>query len=111
MGKLRAGLERGKYAYSSHSVFVSGDIVDVFVGKWADHEMGRVLVKCPEGTDESEGELMLVLHLRRAMTIAEYQETPHPMIRPLVKFRGAKVEAVLMPADMACTIPDSMEIE
>jgi len=111
MSKIRSGLEKGRYAYSSHSVFVSGNIVDVFVGKWADHEKGRVLVKCPEGADESEGELMLVLHLRRAMTISEYQETPHPMIRPLVKRPGAKVEAVLMPANMACTIPDSMETE
>jgi len=111
MSHTSPGLEKGVYAYSAHSTFVSGDVMDVFVARWEDHPSGRALVKC-QSDNLAAGELMCVIRLRRPMTLVEYGEAHHPDTRPLVLKGGTpQVEAVLLPASMACTIPDSMEIE
>lgn len=102
-------LEKGKYAYSSHSLMISGDIIDVFTGVWKDVPSGRALIKC-EG-DIAGGELMCVIKLRRPLSLDEYREIHHQDIRPLVRHPDHDVAAALLPAGMVCTIPDYMEVE
>jgi len=109
MSKTHSRLEKGKYAYSSHSLFVSGDVIDVFTGMWKETGQGRALIKC-DG-DIVGGELMCVVKLRRPMSVQEYRDVHHPDIRPLIRDMDADVQAVLIPASMACTIPDYMEVE
>ncbi|MGD9727496.1 MAG: hypothetical protein AB7L09_03125 [Nitrospira sp.] len=109
MSRTRNRLEKGKYAYSSHSLLISGDIVDVFTGVWRDIDGKRALIRC-DG-DIVGGEPMCVIKLRRPMTLAEYGQVHHPALRPMVKHADADISAVLMPAGMACTIPDYMEAE
>lgn len=104
-----ATIKQGDYAYTSHSVMISGDIVEVFLGKWEDRdEDTRVLRKLPEDSEDPDGELMCVLRLRRPMTIEEYRETHHPRFRPMVRSLDSKVKLVLVPTEMTCTIPDGM---
>lgn len=109
MSQTHSRLEKGKYAYSSHSVMISGDIADVFTGIWKDVPSGRALIKC-EG-DITDGELMCVIKLRRPLSLEDYRTEHHPAIRPLVRQPGNEVAAVLLPAGMVCTIPDYMEAE
>lgn len=111
MSRTDSRLEKGKYAYGSHSVFISGEIIDVFTGVWQQIGEGRALVKCEEGEEVEGGELMCVIKLRRPMTVDEYREAHHPQVRPLVKSLDSKVIAALLPAEMVCTIPDFMEAE
>lgn len=111
MGHTSQSISKGDYAYSSHSVLVSGDIVDVFVGRWEwQNDDTRVLRKYPieEEGNVVGGEMMCVLKLRRPMTMAEYRESHHPDFRPMAKPTATEVELVLLPTSMACTIPDAM---
>ena len=108
MSQTSPSIEKG----DSHSVLVSGDIVDVFVARWEDHPIGRALIRYDVDNSPPDGELMCVIRLRHPMSIEEYRESSHhPQTRPLMKSPQDKVEAVLLPASMACTIPDFMEIE
>lgn len=109
MSKTNKSINKGDYAYSSHTVLVSGDIVDVFVGRWEwQDEDTRILRKYPRETELVGGETMCVMKLRRPMTMDEYREAHHPDFRPMVKTPDSEVELVLMPTGMACTIPDGM---
>jgi len=101
-------LHKGDFAISAHSVFISGNVIDVFKGKWTAHANGRALIKCPEGSDVDGSQMMCVIKLRRPMTLEEYREAHHPDIRPLIKSHDANIEAVLMPVEMAQTIPWGM---
>jgi hypothetical protein len=110
MSQTHSRLAKGKYAYSSHSLLISGDIIDVFTGVWKATPTGaRALIKC-EG-DVPGGEPLCVIKLRNPLSIEEYREAHHPEIRPLVKNHESPVQAVLLPAAMVCTIPDYMEAE
>ena len=106
MSQLRHGLEKGKYAYSKHSLFISGDIVELFTGMWKDVEDGKLLVKCPDGVDLVGGIPMCAIKLRRPLTLDEYRENHHPDVRPLIKSPDPIVLAVILPTAMVCTIPD-----
>lgn len=110
MSRTHSRLEKGKYAYSSHSLFIAGEIIDVFTGVWQQVGDSRALIKCEDDKVEG-GELMCVIKLRQPMSIPEYRESHHPNIRPLVKHLESHVIAVLLPAEMVCTIPDFMEVE
>ena len=107
MGQTEPGLAKGEYACSEHSLLISGDVIDIFVGRWEDRPKGRVLVKCGEDGVLSGGQPMCILRLRRPITIAEYRKLHHPMIRPLIKSPENKIEGVIMPTSMACTIPNT----
>jgi len=101
------GLEKGVYAFSSHCPFVSGDVIDVFVGRWEEHSRGRVLIKCQTKEESIGGDEMCVIQLRRPLTLDEYRESHHPLIRPLIHNRDEGVSAVLIPCEMVRTIPDT----
>ncbi len=109
MGKIRSGLEAGRYAYSAHSLLLSGDIVEVFIGRWeTTSETSRVLKKYPIEETVDEGEVLCTIKLRRPISLDEYREVHRPEIRPMVRSVGADVSMVMLPANMVCTIPDSM---
>jgi len=109
VGQIKQKLEKGDYAYSSHTVLVCGDIAAVFVGKWEiQPDESRLLRRFSTNDEVEGGELMCMLRLRRPMSIKEYRESHHPKFRPIVRNSGSKVELVLMPAKMVCTIPDGM---
>lgn len=104
-------LIKGKYAYSSHSLMISGEIIDVFTGLWKTDGEHQTLVKCTDSAKVEGGEVMCIVKLNRPMTVFEYKDSYHPEVRPLVKSIDAYVEAVLIPGSMVCTIPDFMEVE
>ena len=110
MSQTKGQIAKGEYAYSSHSVFISGDIVDVFIGRWILKEDGntRILQKFPSDHEVDHGHLMCVLKLRSPIPIDEYREIHHPALRPMVQNLDDDVAMVLLPAEMACTIPDGM---
>lgn len=111
-GQTQQGLTKGAYAYCSHSLFVSGDIMDVFVGRWLTKEgpggSARILQKFPPDEQVDGGSLLCVLKLRRPLSLPDYREVHHPELRPLVQNLDDDVKMVLVPADMLCTIPDGM---
>lgn len=109
MSQTQQSLKKGDYAYAAHSLLLSGDVIDVFVGRWiTTDESTRILQKFPPEKKVDEGQLMCVLKLRRPITLNEYREVHHPAIRPLVKSVGEDVNMVLMAAEMACTFPDGL---
>ena len=109
MNKIRSGLENGKFAYSSHSLLLAGNIVDVFIGKWQTKtETSRVMVKFPPEQTVEGGEAMCVIKLRRPLPLDEYRTVHHPEVRPLLAKLGADVEMVMLPASMTSIFPDAM---
>jgi len=107
MSQTRQRLTKGVYAYCSHSLLLTGEIFDVFVGKWLTKDDTRVLQKFPP-EDLENGELMCLLKLRRPISLKDYREVHHPSLRPMVQSQRTDVSMLLMPAAMACTIPDGM---
>lgn len=104
-----AAVQEGDYAISSHSVLISGDVIDVFLGRWEwQDDDRRILRKYEPEAHVVGGEMMCVLKLRRPMTMSEYKESHHPEFRPMIKSLESDVELVLMPTGMALTIPDGM---
>lgn len=101
-------LHKGDFAMAAHSVFISGDVMAVFQGKWMDRDEGRALVKLPDDVDVEGAESMCVIKLRRPMSIEEYREAHHPEVRPLIKEMGADIQAVLIPTELVLTIPDGL---
>lgn len=113
MSQTQQRLTKGAYAYCSHTLLLSGDIQDVFVGRWLETEdesgsTRRVLQKFPPEITVEKGELMCVLQLRRPLTLSDYKEIHHHSIRPMVQSLDDDVSMVLLPASMVCTIPDGM---
>jgi hypothetical protein len=113
MSRTQQRLTKGAYAYCSHSLLLSGDIVDVFIGRWKikDNEDGpptRVLQKFPPDQEVERGTLMCFLKLRRPVSLSEYRDLHHSSIRPMVQSLEEDVTMLLLPADLLCTIPDGM---
>lgn len=114
MGQIQKGLSKGSYAYSSHSLLLAGDVVDVFIGKWKtrDESEDRMLVKFPPHAEVEGGKLMCILKLRRPIPLDDYKPVHRRPMRPLLKRSddGEKRDVVmlLIPADMLCVIPDRM---
>jgi len=110
MSQTKQKLERGQYAYSSHSLRLAGHIVDTFVGKWEQYRagLGRRLLKFPPNTEVTDGQLMCLLKLRNPIHIKEYRDISHPSIRPVTENINLPIKVLLMYADVVCTIPDGM---
>ena len=109
MSQTQQRLTKGVYAYSSHSLLLAGDIVDVFIGRWfTKDDSTRILQKFPPEHEVEHGKLMCVLKLRRPIPLAVYREVHHPELRPMIQSQNEDVRMVLLPADMVCTIPDGM---
>ena len=112
MDQTQQRLTKGTYAYCSHALILSGDVEDVFVGRWMartfDGGTTRVLQKFPPGEKIEHGQLLCVLRLRRPISLDEYREVHHPALRPMVQSVDDDVVMVLAPAEMLCTIPDGM---
>jgi len=112
MSQTQQSLTKGTYAYCSHSLFISGDVVEIFVGKWLIKETAsgstRILQKFPPEAEVDGGGLLCVLKLRRPITLADYRESHHPALRPMVRNLEEDVTMVLVPAELLCTIPDGM---
>ena len=110
MSKIQPGLERGRYAYSSHSLRLAGSIHDVFIGRWETSEGSgyRKLRRFELGEEVPDGKLMCVLRLRKPLPHDDYKNHKHPSIRPITKQLGSPIEFILMDADIVCTFPDAM---
>jgi hypothetical protein len=110
MSQTQPKLERGEFAYSSHSLRLAGSIHDVFIGKWEtpDGEECRKLKRFNLGEEVPGGELMCVLRLREPMGRQDYKEFRHPGIRPVVKGVGSSIKFILMDAGVVCTFPDAI---
>jgi hypothetical protein len=110
MSQTQPILERGRYAYSSHSLQLAGNIEDVFIGQWESPEglAGRKLKRFDVSADVPNGQLMCVLKLRSPISIEDYKPVMHPAVRPVAKTVGAPIEYLLMDADVVCTFPDGM---
>jgi hypothetical protein len=113
MSQTHERLAKGRYAYSSHSLRIAGDIAEVFIAKWENHQGGERLHKYPPHADIKGGALVCVLRLRKPIPMEEYKELHHPSMRPIVKrpeleIDELKVHAVLMDSSMVCTFPDSI---
>ena len=110
MSQTRQRLSRGDYVYSAHSLRLAGNVVDVFVGRWEMSEDGqpRKLFKYSADVEVEGGQLMCVLRLRDPISVEDYREVHHPDIRPITKSTSDDIKLILMTADIACTLPDSM---
>jgi hypothetical protein len=112
MSQTQQRLTKGTYAYCSHSLLLSGDVVEVFVGRWivqaTEDGETRVLQKFPPEAEIKDGFLLCVLKLRRPITLGDYREVHHPSLRPMVQSLEDDVQMVLVRAEMLCTIPDGM---
>jgi len=111
MGQTQQRLKRGRYAYSSHSLQLAGDIEDVFIGLWETPEglPGRKLKRFDVDADVPDGQLMCVLKLRSPLTVEDYKPVRHPSIRPITKTAASSaIEYLLMDADVVCTFPDGI---
>ena len=111
MGHAQERLTKGRYVYSSHSLRITGDIIDVFIGRWEKIDSAtRKLLKYPSHSKIDGGVLMCAVRLRRPISTIEFSKVSHGSIRPLVHQRDSDsdIEVVLMDAEVVCTHPDSM---
>lgn len=113
MSQTHHGLVKGAYAYCSHSLLLTGDIVEVFMGRFSpvtdpNGDQSSILEKFSPDDEVENGHLMCVLKLRRPISLEDYRNVHHELIRPVVQNLSDDVQMILLPADMLCTIPDSM---